>query len=79
MKVILEEVERVNAAEDEVHGDEDPNEPGGKGEIDAEKLEKKTQESNKRLKQKLEDKKLSKAVKILWGQSLGLFIPPFVR
>jgi transposase len=65
VKEILEEVERVNAAEDEVYGDDDPDEHGGKGEIDAEKLEKKIQELNERLKQKPEDKQLAKAVKAL--------------
>lgn len=62
---ILAEVERVNAAEDEVYGDDDPDEPGGKGEIDAEKLEQKIRELNERLKQKPDDKKLAKAVKTL--------------
>jgi transposase len=65
VKEILDEVERVNAAEDEVYGDDDPDEPGGKGEIDAEKLEKKIRELNERLKQKPDDKKLAKAVKTL--------------
>ena len=65
MKEILEEVERVNAAEDERYGDEDPDDPSGKKEIDAEKLEKKIRELNERLKQKPEDKKLAKAVKTL--------------
>ena len=46
VKEILEEIEQVNAAEDENYGDEDLDEPGGKGEIDAEKLEKKIQELN---------------------------------
>lgn len=65
VKEILEEVERVNAAEDKTYGDEDPDEPGGKGEIDAEKLEQKIRELNERLLQKPEDKKLAKAVKTL--------------
>jgi transposase len=65
VKEILEEVERVNAAEDERYGDEDPDDPSGKKEIDAEKLEKKIRELNERLKQKPDDKKLAKAVKTL--------------
>jgi hypothetical protein len=65
VKEILEEVERVNAAEDDAYGDDDPDEPGGKGEIDAEKLEMKIQELNERLKQKPGDKPLAKAVKSL--------------
>jgi transposase len=65
VKEILDEVERVNAAEDETYGDEDPDEPGRKGEIDAEKLEKRIRELNERLRQKPDDKKLAKAVKTL--------------
>lgn len=65
VKEILEEVERVNAAEDEQYGDEDPDDPSGKKPITAEQLEKKVQELNQRLKQKPEDKKLAKAVKTL--------------
>jgi hypothetical protein len=65
VKEILEEVERVNAAEDEVYGEDNPDEPGGKGKIDVEKLVKKIQELIERLKQKPEDKQLAKAVKTL--------------
>jgi hypothetical protein len=65
VKAILEEVDEVNAAEDERYGDEDPDDPSGKKEIDSQKLEQKIRELNERLKQKADDKKLAKAVKTL--------------
>ena len=65
VKVLLEEIERVNEEENEEYGDEDLEEMGGGGPIDAEKLEKKIQELNERLKEEPPDKKLAKAVKKL--------------
>jgi hypothetical protein len=49
VKQLLEEIERENDEENEVYGDEDLEEMGGGGPIDAEKLEKKIQELNERL------------------------------
>jgi len=65
VKGLLKEIEAVNEAENEEYGDNDLEELGGGGEIDAEKLEKKIAELNQRLKEKPEDKKLAKAVKVM--------------
>jgi transposase len=65
VKALLEEIEAVNEAENEAYGDKDLEELGGGGEIDAEKLEQKIAELNRRLKEKPEDKKLAKAVKMM--------------
>ncbi len=58
VKELLKEIDAVNEAENEVYGDQDLEEMGGSGGIDAEKLEKKIAELNQRLKEKPEDKKL---------------------
>lgn len=63
VKELLEEIEAVNEAENEAYGEEDLEELGGGGEINAEKLEQKIGELNQRLKDKPDDKKLAKAVK----------------
>lgn len=65
VKELLEEIEAVNEAENEAYGDKDLEELGGGGEIDSGKLEKKIAELNQRLKEKPEDKKLAKAVKVM--------------
>lgn len=65
VKELLNEIEAVNEAENEAYGDKDLEELGGGGEIDAEKLEQKIAELNQRLKEKPEDKKLAKAVKVM--------------
>lgn len=65
VKELLKEIDAVNEAENEEYGDDDLEELGGGGEIDAEKLEKKIAELNQRLKEKPEDKKLAKAVKVM--------------
>ena len=65
VKELLKEIDAVNAAEDEAYGDKDLDEKEGGGEIDAEKLEKKIEELNRRLKEQPEDKKLAKAVKVM--------------
>jgi transposase len=65
VKELLKEIDGVNEAENEAYGDQDLEEMGGGGEIDAEKLEKKIAELNQRLKEKPEDKKLAKAVKVM--------------
>ncbi|MDP2735095.1 MAG: IS1182 family transposase, partial [bacterium] len=63
VKKLLDEIEQVNEEENEEYGDRDLEELGEDGPIDAEKLEKKIQELNERLKENPEDKKLAKAVK----------------
>lgn len=65
VKELLEEIERVNAAEDEQYGDKDLEELGEDGPIDADKLEKTIAELNERLKKKTGDKVLARAVKRL--------------
>lgn len=65
VKGLLEEIEAVNETENEAYGDKDLEELGGGGEIDSEKLERKIAELNRRLKEKPEDKKLAKAVKVM--------------
>jgi transposase len=65
VKELLEEIEAINEAENEAYGDKDLEELGGGGEINAEKLERKIAELNQRLKEKPEDKKLAKAVKVM--------------
>jgi hypothetical protein len=72
VKQLLEEIERVNEEEEQEYGDRDLEELGEEGPIDAEKLEKKIQELNERLKEDPDDrqmpfghKKLAKAVKTL--------------
>ena len=62
---LLDEIEKVNQAEEEAYGDEDLEELGGKGGIDAEKLQRKVDELNQRLQQQSENKQLKKAVKTL--------------
>ncbi len=70
VKELLKEIDAVNEAENEVYGDQDLEEMGGSGGIDAEKLEKKIAELNQRLKEKPEDKKLAKAVKVMYKDYL---------
>ena len=67
---LLEEIERENEAENEDYGDEDLEELGAGGPIDAEKLEKRIEELNERLRRGPQDKKLAKAVKKLEGEYL---------
>jgi transposase len=65
IKVLLDEIEKVNEQEDEEYGDDDLEEMGGKGGIDAEKLKAKVAELNERLRLQPENKPLKKAVKTL--------------
>jgi hypothetical protein len=65
IKVLLDEIEKVNEQENEEYGDDDLEEMRGKGGIDAEKLKTKVTELNERLHQQPEDKPLKKAVKTL--------------
>jgi transposase len=65
IKALLDEIEKVNDQENEAYGDEDLEELGGKGGIEAEKLKAKVAELNERLRQQPQDKPLKKAVKTL--------------
>ena len=65
VKDLLDEIERENEAENEAYGDEDLEEMGGGGPIDAEKLEKKIQELNERLSGGSGKGKLARAVRKL--------------
>jgi hypothetical protein len=65
VKELLKEIDAVNEAENEEYGDKDLEEMGGGGGINAEKLEKKIEELNRRLREKPEDKQLAKAVKVM--------------
>lgn len=62
---MLEEIERENEAENERYGDKDLEEMGEDARIDSEKLKKKIEELNERLKKNPKDKKTAKAVKKL--------------
>ena len=63
VKELLEEIERVNEAENEAYGDRDLEELGEGKTIDSERLQKKIAELNERLKQNPKDKELGKALK----------------
>jgi transposase/ribosomal protein S20 len=65
IKVLLDEIERVNEKENEEYGDDDLEEMGGKGGVDAEKLKAKVAELNEQLCQQPENKLLKKAMKTL--------------
>jgi hypothetical protein len=65
VKTLLEEIERVNEAEDQVYGERDLEELGEASELDSEKLERKMGELNERLSGEGKNKKLAKAVKKL--------------
>jgi transposase len=67
---LLDEIEKVNEAEEAAYGDDDLEEMGGKGGIDAETLQRKVDELNERLKQEPENKKLKKAVNVLESKHL---------
>jgi transposase len=63
--VLLDEIEQVNAKENEEYGDDDLEETGGKGGISAEKLKAKVAALNQRLKEQPDEKPLKKALKTL--------------
>jgi len=67
---LLDEIERVNEAEEEEYGDEDLEEMGGKGGIDAEKLKEKVAELKERLRKQPVNRPLKKAVKTLQKEYL---------
>ncbi len=66
----MDEIERENEKENEEYGDKDLEELGGKGGIDAKKLQAKVAELNERLRQQPENKPLQKAVKTLEKEHL---------
>ncbi len=62
---MLKEIDAVNEAENEEYGDKDLEEMGGGGGIDCGETGAEDRELNQRLKEKPEDKKLAKAVKVM--------------
>jgi len=62
---LLDEIERVNTAENEAYGDENLEELGEKSQITVEKVRKQVDELNQRLREVPEDKALKKTVKTL--------------
>jgi hypothetical protein len=62
---LLEEIEEINQAEQEAYGDKDLPEMGEDAEIDSQRIKKKIDELNERLRQKGEDKAVKKAVRKL--------------
>ncbi|TFG68774.1 MAG: IS1182 family transposase, partial [Anaerolineales bacterium] len=62
---LLDEIERVNQAENDAYGDENLEELGKKSPVTAEKVRKKVDELNRRLRETSEDRSLKKAVKML--------------
>ncbi len=65
VKELLKEIDAENKAENEEYGDKDLEEMGCGGGPNAEKLEKKIEELNMRLKEQPEDKNIAKAVKVM--------------
>ncbi|MCJ7583578.1 MAG: hypothetical protein MUO30_02245 [Anaerolineales bacterium] len=61
IEVLLDEIERVNEQEKMEYGNDDLEEMGGKGDIDAEKLKAKVTGLNKRLRQQPGNKPLKEA------------------
>lgn len=62
---MLDEIERINTAENEAYGDENLEELGEKSQVTAEKVRKKVDELNRRLWETPADRSLKKAVKTL--------------
>ena len=62
---LLDEIERVNEEEHEAYGEENLEELGEKSQVTAEKVHKKVEELNRRLRETPADKPLRKAVKTL--------------
>lgn len=62
---LLDEIERVNTAENEAYGDENLEELGEKSQVTAEKVRKQVDEMNRRLRETPADRSLKKAVKTL--------------
>jgi transposase len=65
IRELLDDIDRVNEEEDEEYGDRDLEELGEGRPIDTEKIEKKMQELNERLRKEPKDKKVSKALRKL--------------
>jgi hypothetical protein len=68
---MLDEIERVNQAENDAYGDENLEELGEKSQGTAEKVGKKVDELNQRLRETPEDRSLKKAVKTLEDKHLS--------
>ena len=62
---LLDEIERVNTAENEVYGEENLEELGEENQVTAEKVRQKVDEINQRLRETPEDRSLKKAVQTL--------------
>ena len=62
---LLDEIERVNTAEEEVYGEENLEELGEKSQVTAEKIRQTVEELNQRLRETPEDRSLKKVVKTL--------------
>jgi transposase len=65
IRELLEEIERVNEAEQEAYGDKDLPEVGDEAEIDSQRIQEKMAELNERLRKRPKDKGLKKAVQQL--------------
>src|SRR5690606_9875280 len=65
IKALLEEIDRVNDAENEEYGDRDLEEMGDGQPIDSEKIKEKMKELNERLANEPKNRKLKKAVRLL--------------
>ena len=65
IEALLDEIERVNEQENEVYGEENLEELGEKSEVTAEKVRKKVDELNQRLRERPQARPLKKAVKTL--------------
>jgi len=63
IRALLEEIEEENQSEQEAYGDKDLPEVGEEAEIDSQRLKKKVEQLNERLRQKPKDKELKKAVR----------------
>jgi transposase len=68
---LFEEIDAINAAEDEIYGDEDLEEMGEKNEVSSEDLKKLADRMSEKLKEKPENKQIKKVIKKLEGD----FIP----
>jgi transposase len=65
IKVLLDEIDRVNNEEEAEYGEKELEEMGGNGGLSSEKLKEKMAALNERLRQQPEDKSLKKALKTL--------------
>jgi transposase len=70
IKILLDEIEGLNAQENQEYGEKDLEEMGGNGAINADKLQKKVEELNEVLKKQPGNKALKKAVRQIEKDSL---------